>query len=159
MPSIIKYIGTIKQGLSLDVKGKGQWSRTLWVHGHWGWSTSVLILIVMEDGLVPSEENYLGVMSQCLNPYCSGLWSRTSLWQVIMEISTCLNPCCNGRWSRTRLMVLASILAGHVLILIVMEDGLVLLSWRSLIYRSGVLILIVMEDSLVLASPNMIVEK
>ena len=106
----------------------------------------------MEDGLVPSEENYLGVMSQCLNPYCSGLWSRTivlvfilkllhslnpccsglwsrtSLWQVIMEISTCLNPCCNGRWSRTRLMVLASILAGHVLILIVMEDGLVLLS-------------------------------
>ena len=159
MPSIIKYIGTIKQGLSLDVKGKGQWSRTLWVHGHWGWSTSVLILIVMEDGLVPSEENYLGAMSQCLNPYCSGLWSRTSLWQVIMEISTCLNPCCNGRWSRTRLMVLASILAGHVLILIVMEDGLVLLSWRSLIYRSGVLILIVMEDSLVLASPNMIVEK
>ena len=106
----------------------------------------------MEDGLVPSEENYLGAMSQCLNPYCSGLWSRTivlvfilkllhslnpccsglwsrtSLWQVIMEISTCLNPCCNGRWSRTRLMVLASILAGHVLILIVMEDGLVLLS-------------------------------
>ena len=31
----------------------------------------------MEDGLVPSEENYLGAMSQCLNPCCSGRWSRT----------------------------------------------------------------------------------
>ena len=32
----------------------------------------------MEDGIVPSEENYLGAMSQCLNPYCSGRWSRTA---------------------------------------------------------------------------------
>ena len=78
----------------------------------------------MEDGLVPSEENYLGAMSQCLNPYCSGLWSRTSLWQVIMEISTCLNPCCNGRWSSTFILVHFHFLLLFVLILVVGEDGL-----------------------------------
>ena len=87
---------------------------------------AVLILIVMEDGLVPSEENYLGAMSQCLNPCCSGRWSRTindyeypynhinvlilvvvedDLVQSIPErfrtMKNGLNPCCNGRWYRT----------------------------------------------------------
>ena len=42
-------------------------------------------LIVMEDGLVPSEENYPGAMSQCLNPYCSGQWSRTMLFHPILN--------------------------------------------------------------------------
>ena len=39
----------------------------------------------MEDGLVPSEENYPGAMSQCLNPYCSGQWSRTMLFHPILN--------------------------------------------------------------------------
>ena len=55
----------------------------------------------MEDGLVPSEENYLGAMSQCLNPYCSGLWSRTIVLVFILKLLHSLNPYCNGRWSRT----------------------------------------------------------
>ena len=55
----------------------------------------------MEDGLVPSEENYLGAMSQCLNPYCSGLWSRTIVLVFILKLLHSLNPCCSGLWSRT----------------------------------------------------------
>ena len=37
----------------------------------------VLILVVVEDGLVPDSEstNELGIIS--LNPCCSGRWSRT----------------------------------------------------------------------------------
>ena len=37
----------------------------------------VLILIVVEDGLVPVH--YHGhFKDSCLNPYCSGRWSRTN---------------------------------------------------------------------------------
>lgn len=50
MPSIIKYIGTIKQGLSL---------------------------VVVEDGLVQCAEAYDKAVKDSLNPYCSGRWSRT----------------------------------------------------------------------------------
>ena len=85
---------------------------------------AVLILIVVEDGLVPSEENYLGAMSQCLNPCCSGRCSRTSLWQVIMETSTCLNPCCSGQWSRTQTNAMFDGFV-RVLILVVVDNGLV----------------------------------
>ena len=56
----------------------------------------------MEDGLVPSEENYLGAMSQCLN------------------------PCCSGQWSRTLTTAYQAVKLPSVLILVVMEDGLVL---------------------------------
>ena len=64
-------------------------------HDDW----AVLILIVMEDSLVPSEENYLGAMSQCLNPCCSGRWSRTLSEQISLQY---INPYCSGQWSRTR---------------------------------------------------------
>ena len=41
----------------------------------------VLILIVVDDGLV---HNTLGVSTllMCLNPYCSGRWSRTILRNI-----------------------------------------------------------------------------
>ena len=38
----------------------------------------VLILIVVEDGLVPLEGSSNAIQMGCLNPYCSGRWSRTS---------------------------------------------------------------------------------
>ena len=39
---------------------------------------SVLILVVMEDGLVPILVILSQTVSQSLNPYCSGQWSRTN---------------------------------------------------------------------------------
>ena len=78
MPSIIKYIGTIKQGLSLVVadnglvprslvlandKGvslnpccNGRWSRTDFLVHYCGYVLNVLILVVVDDGLVPLKQ-------------------------------------------------------------------------------------------------------
>ena len=41
------------------------------------------------------------------------------------HVSDCLNPYCNGRWSRTAIMLGWKYFKKLVLILIVMEDGLV----------------------------------
>ncbi len=38
----------------------------------------VLILVVVDDGLVLSLQGVLRLFLGCLNPYCSGRWSRTS---------------------------------------------------------------------------------
>ena len=38
----------------------------------------VLILIVVEDGLVPISRSRITATVACLNPYCSGRWSRTN---------------------------------------------------------------------------------
>ena len=54
----------------------GRWSLTRRHPSHSNQCTSVLILVVMEDGLVPpelSKEDF----TKSLNPYCSGRWSRT----------------------------------------------------------------------------------
>ena len=65
---------------------------------------NVLILVVVEDGLVLyNYENYYY--------FCS----------------SCLNPCCSGRWSRTQSDAPAD-LDKVVLILVVVEDGLVLVT-------------------------------
>ena len=38
----------------------------------------------------------------CLNPCCSGRWSRTDMTGIMNPLNfVCLNPCCSGRWSRT----------------------------------------------------------
>ena len=62
---------------------------------------------------------------------------------------TCLNPYCSGRWSRTRNKSEYK----HqidVLILIVVEDGLVRrVAWNTTRKALRVLILIVVEDGLV----------
>ena len=63
-------------------------------------SRSVLILVVMDDGLVLSKEQF-------------------------DKMATRLNPCCNGRWSRTSFQN-PTVLLQKVLILVVMDDGLVL---------------------------------
>ena len=61
----------------------------------------VLILIVVDNGLVPRAVYKLAILKGCLNPYCSGQWSRTHL-------------------------VLRYSLMRRVLILIVVDNGLVL---------------------------------
>ena len=38
----------------------------------------------------------------CLNPCCSGRWSRTAVkTNNVVKDLVGLNPCCSGRWSRT----------------------------------------------------------
>ena len=58
----------------------------------------------MEDGLVHYVGRVVIRATHCLNPYCSGRWSRTywySVSKVVLMMS--LNPYCSGRWSRTEL--------------------------------------------------------
>ena len=38
----------------------------------------------------------------CLNPYCSGRWSRTVMTLGDNVQLNGLNPYCSGRWSRTK---------------------------------------------------------
>ena len=62
----------------------------------------------------------------CLNPCCSGRWSRTVRVNAENGARTVgLNPCCSGRWSRTYARSTASADVTVVLILVVVEDGLV----------------------------------
>ena len=87
---------------------------------------AVLILVVVDDGLVPHKDLLMCVLSQSLNPYCSGRWSRTEAKKIKKEHKLA------------------------VLILIVVEDGLVLFGAKLSDGRNiSVLILIVVEDGLV----------
>ena len=62
----------------------------------------VLILIVVEDGLVPFFDCLVRASPERLNPYCSGRWSRTNGYtEVPSSLKISLNPYCSGRWSRT----------------------------------------------------------
>ena len=61
----------------------------------------------------------------------------------------CLNPYCSGRWSRTLLLSSSKYVVSLVLILIVVEDGLVRWLQMGRHVQRGVLILIVVEDGLV----------
>ena len=86
----------------------------------------VLILIVVEDGLVPTSPLDKLQWVRRLNPYCSGRWSRTTISYIRCVVSRrCLNPYCSGRWSRTGRVPNGEAPILVVLILIVVEDGLV----------------------------------
>ena len=86
----------------------------------------VLILVVVDDGLVQARLKSLSFTQMCLNPCCSGRWSRTTQTfdetrisqfvlilvvvddglvhyhkGVVVRPDNGLNPCCSGRWSRT----------------------------------------------------------
>ena len=65
-------------------------------------TVGVLILIVVDDGLVQLKNICIGVDKLCLNPYCSGRWSRTFWILLMVHIILSLNPYCSGRWSRTK---------------------------------------------------------
>ena len=45
---------------------------------------------------------------------------------IKLHDNTCLNPCCSGRWSRTMVKADLGTALVEVLILVVVEDGLVL---------------------------------
>ena len=60
-----------------------------------------------------------------LNPCCYGRWSqRKSPSSSKRRGTLCLNPCCYGRWSQSLKDSGGSGPVRHVLILVVMEDGL-----------------------------------
>ena len=52
---------------------------------------NVLILIVVEDGLVPAVQAALNGKATGLNPYCSGRWSRTRPYKTILIINKLKN--------------------------------------------------------------------
>ena len=63
---------------SLNPYCSGQWSRTRHLENKMTTSLiSVLILIVVDNGLVQLWEDVLKILIVSLNPYCSGQWSRT----------------------------------------------------------------------------------
>ena len=76
MPSIIKYIGIIKQGLSL---------------------------VVADNGLVPRSLVLATAKGVSLTPCYSGRWSRTVSYFVLKTLLARLNPYCSGSWSRTHI--------------------------------------------------------
>ena len=50
-----------------------------------------------------SERLLMELVLTCLNPYCSGRWSRTNEFDSNAQDIDGLNPYCSGRWSRTLL--------------------------------------------------------
>ena len=60
-----------------------------------------------------------------LNPYCSGQWSSTLSTGSQLHSKTRLNPYCSGRWSRTTIHARSLLDPKLVLILVVKENGLV----------------------------------
>ena len=52
---------------------------------------SVLILIVVEDGLVRQSGKRFITISASLNPYCSGRWSRTRPYKTLLIINKLKN--------------------------------------------------------------------
>ena len=61
---------------------------------------NVLILVVVEDGLGEASLDIVSETIDCLNPCCSGRWSRRERLNHCRALLRCLNPCCSGRWSR-----------------------------------------------------------
>ena len=66
------------------------------------WMEGVLILIVVDNGLVLKQDVNEVIVERCLNPYCSGQWSRTIKTMSQITVGKGLNPYCSGQWSRTR---------------------------------------------------------
>ena len=63
--------------------------------------TSVLILVVMEDGLVLAiRQVALGAAAVLILVVMEDGLVLINMHLMLLTIS--LNPCCNGRWSRTR---------------------------------------------------------
>ena len=69
---------------------------------------------------------------------------------LLVSLRICLNPCCDGRWSRTGAPGVCNVAVGLVLILVVMEDGLVLMVIDvEAPDGTKVLILVVVDNGLV----------
>ena len=103
----------------------GRWSRTLCQENLTKEQFSVLILVLMEDGL-----------------------GRVPPWPC--GSGSCLNPCFNGIWSRTLQLGCGVYPRSGVLILVLMEYGLVHSNLVALSHVvKNVLILVLMEYGLV----------
>ena len=102
----------------------GQWSRTYELAQCDGNHQSVLILVVVEDGLVLAHWWYCYLWCKVLILIVveDGL---VQLCQQFQLVKMGLNPYCSGRWPRTGHVLIAGNFASVVLILIVVEDGLV----------------------------------
>ena len=62
----------------------------------------VLILVLMEDALVPlGVGESVDLSKASLNPCFNGRCTRTSVRRENLTSSGCLNPCFNGRCTRT----------------------------------------------------------
>ena len=92
-----------------------------------------------------------------LNPCFSGGWSRRVGGVEVKNIATLsLNPCFSGGWSRRGVSPPTSLRQRHVLILVLVEDGL---GGQRREYTSvcgPVLILVLVEDGLGEASVKLI---
>ena len=69
----------------------GRWSRTYDKIVEINVKNVVLILIVVEDGLVPINSVSEVGRYTSLNPYCSGRWSRTRPYKTILIINKLKN--------------------------------------------------------------------
>ena len=76
---MVSYIGEVLAHsvalMGLNPYCSGQWSRT-YVEINTYYDATVLILIVVDNGLVP-RYGLEAEVTNSLNPYCSGQWSRT----------------------------------------------------------------------------------
>ena len=52
---------------------------------------NVLILIVVDNGLVHKHVLQFNQLKLCLNPYCSGQWSRTRPYKTLLIINKLKN--------------------------------------------------------------------
>ena len=112
--------------------------------------TQVLILIVVDNGLVQNGSRTVVMNTIGLNPYCSGQWSRTvGRNGDVRHTAMCLNPYCSGQWSRTDGTSESKCVKLTVLILIVVDNGLVLINEANSDIADDVLILIVVDNGLV----------
>ena len=67
-----------------------------------GLNPQVLILIVVEDGLVPNRSSFEQECQHCvliLIVVEDGLVHKQIM--ITLHFTVCLNPYCSGRWSRT----------------------------------------------------------
>ena len=84
----------------------------------------VLILIVLEFALAHIWKKEVLDEYKGLNPYCTGICSRTYDDENLRICKISLNPYCTGICSRTTLTFVLTTILGQVLILIVLEFAL-----------------------------------
>ena len=93
------------------------------IHSDWREAIKVLILIVLEFALARLGVGLVSPVRTCLNPYCTGICSRTTIFLSLGICYIRLNPYCTGICSRTALLV-SGLKKMGVLILIVLEFAL-----------------------------------
>mgnify|MGYP007015382370 CR=1 FL=1 len=101
MVSHMMYLMIFTLICSLNPYCSGRWSRT---HDEFNKRVEkyVLILIVVDNSLVPREMEGIHASMASLNPYCSGQWPRTQQTLNRRWFTESLNPYCSGQWPRTR---------------------------------------------------------